>query len=709
MFDLEQHFSILPQPHNTMMDQYLQERMEDAFAALAWPTSRDDWERERPEIRKRLLGSLGYPEGLPTERAPVRVVERGVLMRAGYRIERLLLETRPGWWVPAHAYVPERTSNRSGAASTESGYERFPAVLCPHGHWETAKASLHVQARCAQLARMGYVALAVDMAGYGERRSTGHRETTYLWASGMTLSGIQLWDNVRALDYLCARSDVDRERLGCTGASGGGNQTMILSAVDERVKAAVPVCSVENFRSYFEKGFCECETYPGVLALADHPHILALIAPRALCIVNGTLDTGFPVNRARRTYRRLHALYEWFDPARVEYFEFYGPHSYERTAREAAYRWFAKWLSPAPFQESPLVLEPPQGPPLNHNDDLEDLAPTDVGAAAHGAPGLTIAALHRVAAEEWVAKARRTPWDQKAFEACILGAFGESFPAPAPRLHALTSETTSDGIRIERQVLEPESGILLPLLVLRREVGESVRNELRYAPASNWLIVLTPQEKKSLHLRRDLRLALEEGWTVAVLDVRATGETTPPGGGPWIGQRCAMLGLSLIGMQSWDISAAVSHAQATVATSAAANHSAPVEPGSVWLYAEGAYALTGLLGAVLDERLSGIGLAGLPASLAVEGAAGQPRGALPFGFLRFGDVVDLAARLTPRRLVVGGLVDANGRPLQPEAERLAFSLEGRDYAEGQFSFGSKEEGVLSALLDLNPTGASAVG
>src|SRR5262249_14363768 len=153
----------------------------------------------------------------------------GVLKRDGYRIEKLFFQSRPDVWVTASAYVPE------GARG------KVPAVIVVHGHWAGARRDPVVQARCLGLVKLGFFVIAVDAFGAGERYTTPARAPyrgplygSTLWRGGQPLLGMRVYDNRRAVDYLLTRPEVDGDRLGITGASGGGNQTMYAGALDER-------------------------------------------------------------------------------------------------------------------------------------------------------------------------------------------------------------------------------------------------------------------------------------------------------------------------------------------------------------------------------------------------------------------------------------------------------------------------------------------
>ncbi|MCC2670354.1 MAG: dienelactone hydrolase-like enzyme, partial [Armatimonadetes bacterium] len=205
----------------------------------------------------------------------------------GYRVEILIFQTRPGCFATASAYIPEK------------GPGPFPAVLCVHGHWPGARRDPVVQSRCIGLAKLGFLSMTLDAWGAGERGTRiGQNEYhggllgASLWPVGTPLHGLQLFDNVRALSYLQSRPDVDGKRLGCTGASGGGNQTTFLSAFDERVRCAVPVCSVGTWESYLSAACCVDEVLTGGLTFAEEGDLLGMVAPRALMVITASRDVS---------------------------------------------------------------------------------------------------------------------------------------------------------------------------------------------------------------------------------------------------------------------------------------------------------------------------------------------------------------------------------------------------------------------------------
>ncbi len=252
-------------------------------------------------LREKLRFALGLDTPLAADLAPK--VE-GTVQADGFRIEKVTFQTFPGVRMPGLLYLPQKPG-------------KLPAVLNVHGHWPGAKQDPVLQARCAALARAGFVALAVDAFGAGERgvgRALGEYHGGMTGAAllpvGLPLCGAQILENTQALTYLQSRPEVDGEKLAATGASGGGNQTMYLAAWDKRVKAAVPVCSVGNYQAYLGAACCMCEVVPGALSFTEEDGLLALTAPRALMVISASLDARqFSPEEARKSIESARKVY----------------------------------------------------------------------------------------------------------------------------------------------------------------------------------------------------------------------------------------------------------------------------------------------------------------------------------------------------------------------------------------------------------------
>ena len=265
----------------------------------------------------------------------------GVVAREGYRVEKVCFQAADQRYVTGCMYVP-------------SGEGPFPAVLNVHGHWTDGHLAERIQSRGHLLALNGFVCLSVDAFGSGER-STFHCEFephggprgTLLNNLGETLIGIQIADNMRALDLLCSLPFVDASRLGVTGGSGGGNQTMYLAAFDERIKAAVSVCSVGTWQSYVMGSNCICETIPGGLDICEEAGVIASIAPRAYGMFNGLYDqySTFTPAEMLRSYSAARRVYRMLGVENnLQYRIFPTPHAYGTDALAHMLGFFCRHL-----------------------------------------------------------------------------------------------------------------------------------------------------------------------------------------------------------------------------------------------------------------------------------------------------------------------------------------------------------------------------
>jgi dienelactone hydrolase len=324
--------------------------------------TRAEWETRRAQVRQQLLAAAGLlPMPARTPLRP-RVVRR--IDFPDYAIETVLIESLPGYFLGGNLYRP------AGAK------RNLPAVLAPHGHWKRGRLedlpSYSVPALAINLARQGYVVFAYDMVGYNDTRQTPHSFSSpqhALWS--FHPMGLQLWNSIRALDYLQSLPEVNPQRIGVTGASGGGSQTFFLTAVDDRVRVAAPV----NMVSAYMQGGDPCEEAPNLrLDLVSNVEIAALAAPRPMMVVSSTHDwtRHTPVEE----YPAIRAIYALYGRARdVENAHIDAEHNYNRESRAAVYRFLWQHLVPGrplgewvekpyrvPRDEEMLAL--PQGPPV---------------------------------------------------------------------------------------------------------------------------------------------------------------------------------------------------------------------------------------------------------------------------------------------------------------------------------------------------------
>lgn len=339
------------------------------FFPMTVPASKDAWETRRRELREQVLVANGLWPMLP--RTPLNPVVHGKIDRDEYTVEKVFFASLPGHYVTGNLYRPKGKSGK------------LPAVLCPHGHWTNGRlydagekgaetqitqgaektvesARYPLQARCVQLARMGCVVFFYDMIGYADSLQIPHRQGFTDADAELRLQsqmGLQTWNSIRALDFLLSLPEVDVSRVGVTGASGGGTQTFILGAIDDRPTAAFPAVMVSTAM----QGGCVCENSSYLRQDCGNIDLAAAFAPRPLGMTGAkdwTIDIetkGLPELKA------VYRLYGVEDKVMAKCFPQFG-HNYNQVSREVMYNWFNKHLQlghPEPVVEKPFTPVPP--------------------------------------------------------------------------------------------------------------------------------------------------------------------------------------------------------------------------------------------------------------------------------------------------------------------------------------------------------------
>ncbi|HEX5080631.1 MAG TPA: acetylxylan esterase, partial [Blastocatellia bacterium] len=299
--------------------------------------SKEEWLARAARLKKQILVSAGlWPTPAKT---PVKATIFGKVDRGDHTVEKVYFESYPGFYVTGNLYRPKNVTGKA------------PAVLCPHGHWTYGRLENQQlnsgPARAASFARQGYVAFSYDMVGYNDsaaishRFAAGHRENIVdreaLW--NVNLLGLQLWNSIRSVDFLLTLPEVDPERIACTGESGGGTQTFLLSAVDERVSLSAPV----NMVSFLMQGGSVCENAPNLRIDTNNVEIASLMAPRPMMLVSATGD--WTRNMMTSEYPAVRDVYKLFGAEdKLTAIQIDAPHNYNQPSREAVYGWFAHWF-----------------------------------------------------------------------------------------------------------------------------------------------------------------------------------------------------------------------------------------------------------------------------------------------------------------------------------------------------------------------------
>jgi len=609
-------------------------------------------DRRLAVVRKRLLESWGgFPE-TPCDLAPQKL---GELDRDGYTLERLQFQTYPGVWMTAHAYVPKREG-------------KLPAVLCVHGHWKEAKQAPQVQARCIGLAKHGFFVLAVDAFGAGERgvgdalgEYHGEMTAATLIPTGKPLSGIQVYENMRAVDYLQSRPEVDPEKIGITGASGGGNQTMYAGAWDKRFKAVVPVCSVGTYNSYLGTACCMCELVPGAASWCCEGEILGLCAPRGLMIFNATQDAHqFSVKEARKSLAVAQTFFDLNDaPAALQHTVFDWKHDYSPTMRERLYGWMTLQLKGegdgSPLPDPAMTLEDPESircyPGETRPDDWVTLPQF---AAAEGAR--LVNSIN--------APTETGAWNSQHSqlrEALLRSSVFRSSPRPDEFPSGNASLTSVDGISHSVLPIVSEPGV-----TLNCELTTVIRDPK--LPVDVAIIVNLDGANAEL-VKSIGETASQQDWAVLVPQFRATAQQAPAadliGFAPDhnSGQWGLWVDRPLLGQWAYELQRVISSTRSA-------------SGGEIAVIGIGTAGPVVLCAAAIDSRITRVATVNSLASYISDVPyRGQRFGVMAPGILRdVGDLEHIASLLAPRPLTISGGVTGGGVALDEAGLQSAFGF-----------------------------------
>jgi hypothetical protein len=340
------------------MDQIAQKELDAREALIAGIRTRAEAEARKKVVRDKIMTMMG---GLPDYNGPLHARITGMIQADGYVIEKVIYESLPGYFVTANVYRPAQPG-------------RYPGVLLQAGHTQEGKAE--PQRLAANLALIGFVSLAFDPVGQGEREQTydpqlkapaaGWSVNEHIHAeaqSNLVGEGVAryfIWDAKRSLDYLASRPDVDPTRMGAAGCSGGGALTTFIGALDPRLKVVIPACFPNSYRLLFTGSDPGSEmSFPGLLAQGlDTADFVELSAPTPW-LIQATEQDYFTPPGARLVYdevRRWYGLYGAED--KVGIFVGPGPHGTPLVSREAVYQWMIRWLKDGrgDFHEQPVKI-----------------------------------------------------------------------------------------------------------------------------------------------------------------------------------------------------------------------------------------------------------------------------------------------------------------------------------------------------------------
>jgi hypothetical protein len=433
------------QPYNEWINNLAQQQLAARKAEIRQITSRAAAEARQLAVRAKILDVYG---GLPSYRGPLNARTTGTLDAGAYKIEKVMFESLPNYWVTGNLYLP-----------TTPG--KHPAILFAIGHWNEGKPA--AQRMAANLALQGFAVLAFDPMGQGERfQGYWSRAGVSLvppgvpqhWTAGtaaflinQTLSSYFVWDGMRAIDYLVSRPEIDAERIGATGCSGGGTQSTYISALDPRVKVAAPLCYMQSFEVLFPGPIGDSEqSPPGFLARGlDQTDYVELFAPKPW-FIGSTKDDFFTPAGAKPLYEEARNFYEIFGAQdRIRWVVGPGGHGTPLEIREGVYEWFNRWLNNGNpnWKERPVQMF--------SNEDLRVTASGQLAANSRD--------LIEILAEQRTARPVSGTLDDYVRRLAVV--------EPANTQPAVESEQIRDGLRIRKVTLTTEPGVTCSGWILR--------------------------------------------------------------------------------------------------------------------------------------------------------------------------------------------------------------------------------------------------
>jgi cephalosporin-C deacetylase-like acetyl esterase len=627
-----------------MLTTYLHQKADRIFQMrrrkIAGFSSAEDVRERKQYLREATIRDIG---GFP-ERTPLNARVVGVLDRGDYRVEKIIFESQPRFYVTANLYVPQK------------GQPPYPAILFPLGHEAGAKTNPIWQHLLVSFAKKGFVALAWDPVGQGERvqiydtdfeRSKLVQSTTEHTVVGIqcllvgdSLARYTIWDGIRALDYLTSRPEVDPKRIGCTGNSGGGTHTAYLSALDDRIQVAAPSCYITSWERLLDTiGPQDAEQClpPWLAQGLDHPDYIYAFAPKPFLILSAIRDF-FPIYGARSTFQEAKQVYQMLGvPEKLSMVEADDGHGYSLPRRLASYRWFSRWLK---------GVEDTQGEPELTIASPEELQCTTTGQVITSLGGETVQTLNRKRMEEFRRTAKPASLEQVR---SLVGFEQREQPLKVDPFGTILR----NGYRIEKIVYESEPGIRVPaLLYVPEKPGKK--------PAA---VFVDGQGKAAADA--DAGQLARAGVTVLSIDARGLGETrltSGEDGGGWAryfgdyenAMTALLLGKPLVAMRAEDVTSAVGLLAGR----------SDVASDQISVIGRGLGAVPSLYAAAFDTRIRKVALDQMLVSYqsVVNGTIHwQVFENIVQGALRHYDLPDLASWVAPRAVWIVDAVDPVGQ------------------------------------------------
>jgi dienelactone hydrolase len=613
-----------------MIEQYF--RLQTAAIAdrgLAEIASVEDWNAHRETYRRQLAEMLGlWP--MP-EKTDLKPTITGRIEQPTYFIEKLHFQSRPGLYVTANLYVPKNLDKPGPAIVYVCGH----AVVKDKDTGVSYGNKTFYQHHAIWFAQNGYVCLVPDTLQLGEIEGVHHglyggsfaKQQMWWWlCRGYTPAGVEAWNGIRCLDYLQTRPEVDGQRIGMTGRSGGGAYSWWTTALDDRVKAAVPVAGITDLQNHVVdgavEGHCDCMYLVNTYRW-DYPQVAALLAPRPLLISNSDKDYIFPLDGVQRLHAKVRKVYELQKAgAKLGLLITEGPHKDTQDLQVPAFRWFNRFLKgeensvvgPTPAK----MFEPAQLQVFTAGLPYEPLNKKVHDTFVPKAPAPQVPE----SPEAW--RKQRDGWMAALREKTFGG-----WPVEAPPLHLKEAWSAAhDGVRLRAYDFTSQEAIRLRLYVTAPEKLEKpelvVLNVLDEQGWKQWLAEMRPAFEKELAgevestgsplpagdekaFAESKRMFASRKWVMAHVAPRGVGPTAwnaDPKKDTHIQRRFWLLGQTADGMRVWDTRRAAQALRSVEGLSAV----------PLWLQGERAAAGIALYASLFEPDVARLDLWNLPPS-----------------------------------------------------------------------------------------------
>jgi cephalosporin-C deacetylase-like acetyl esterase len=602
--------------------------------SLAGINSAADWEKLRPQRYLEFIEMMGIQDYAGKEKTELNVTVTGTIQRDGYRIEKLYYESLPGLYVPAHLYIPDNISEPSAA------------ILYVNGHSPTQ--NVRYQPYPAKFAQLGFVCLIIETIQFGEVR--GHHWGPYSkgwfnWYSrGYNPGGVELWNAIRGLDFLASRPEVNPEKMGVTGISGGGSQSFYIAAADPRIKAVAPVCGASTLKAQIGQrtvdGHCDC-MMPTNTYQADFQDVGALIAPRPMLIGQADRDGLNTIESVRELYSDIKKMYDLYDEAEnISLVETPGGHSYHQISREKIHSFFIKHLmgkNISPEEAGDIDLSPESRLSAEELKVYTDGVPENDRTPTIQDSFVQLAEAPEISNENELDSYRGSVKDfllQKTFS---------SFPEVAPPFDAQMEFRSLDGGKFGWNIYSfvPEEGWRLKVdFHWRADTAE--RKPL--------MIVLKNYDEDRWGAESFIS-GLDNNWNIAYFEARGIGETGWDPALQWHVRRAsAWTGRTIASMQVYDLLRCIEFCRTLP----------QVDPQKISIAAKDEMTVVALYSALLDGRCEQLVLKNPPATQDVASQKnGKGEAIEMLNVLRITDVNQLPALITPARTTFIGEIPAS--------------------------------------------------